>query len=45
MLKKIFILIIIASIVSISCNDKNQTSSAPSELPVVDENTETEILF
>ena len=43
MLKKIFILIIIASIVSISCNDKNQTSSAPSELPVVDENTETEI--
>ncbi|WP_300756149.1 extracellular solute-binding protein [uncultured Brachyspira sp.] len=44
MIKKLFIMIFIASILLISCNNKNQTSTKTvTELPVIDENTETEI--
>ena len=44
MIKKLFIMIFIASILLISCNNKNQTSTKTvTELPVIDQNTETEI--
>ena len=42
MLKKIFILVIITAIMAISCNNKTETASS-AELPVIDENTETEL--
>lgn len=42
MLKKIFILVIITAIMAISCNNKTETVSS-AELPVIDENTETEL--
>ena len=42
MLKKIFIVVVITAIMAISCNNKTETASS-TELPVIDENTETEL--
>ncbi|MEI0529404.1 extracellular solute-binding protein [Brachyspira intermedia] len=43
MIKKLFILFFTASIIMISCNNNKAASTVPAELPVIDENTETEI--
>ena len=44
MIKKLFILFFAVSIIMISCSNNNKdASTAPAELPTIDENTETEI--
>ena len=43
MIKKLFILFFVVSIIMLSCNNNKEVSTVPSELPTIDENTETEI--
>ena len=43
MIKKLFILFFVVSIIMLSCNNNKEASTVPSELPTIDENTETEI--
>ncbi|MEI0550982.1 extracellular solute-binding protein [Brachyspira intermedia] len=43
MIKKLFMLFFAASIIMISCSNNKDASTAPAELPTIDENTETEI--
>ncbi|MEI0493433.1 extracellular solute-binding protein [Brachyspira intermedia] len=43
MIKKLFILFFVVSIIMLSCNNNKKASTVPSELPTIDENTETEI--
>ena len=44
MIKKLFILFFVVSIIMLSCSNNNkEASTVPSELPTIDENTETEI--